>query len=116
MLPKKNRLTSNHDFKAACRKGKKIRTPLFNLYFLRTEQGASSRFGFVVSTKLDKRAAKRNRVKRIFREGVRSALSQIKDGFDLVFWANHQVMEAEGDQIRATIRSALKKSRVLADD
>lgn len=116
MLPKKNRLTSDYDFRMVRRRGKKVRTSLFDLYYLEIKGGALSRFGFVVSTKLDKRAVRRNRVKRIFREGIKPILPKIKDGFDFVFWARRKSLEAESEQVRMAIRTALKKARLLTND
>ncbi|OQB05621.1 MAG: ribonuclease P [bacterium ADurb.Bin212] len=42
------------------------------------------RFGFVVSNKIDKRAARRNAIKRRIRAVIEENLSQIPDGIDLV--------------------------------
>lgn len=114
MLPRERRLTSNHEFKRVRRSGRKVATPFFDLYYLQVGE-APSRFGFVVSTKLDKRAVKRNRIKRIFREEVRLLLSGVKAGFDLIFWVKRQSLEAETEQVRTTLRSALKKSGLLID-
>ena len=123
MLPKERRLVSDYDFRMVRRRGRKIGTPLFDLFYFERGKTSSprsagyppSRFGFVVSTKLDKRAVKRNRIKRIFREGTRSVLPKIKDGFDLVFWVRQKSLEAEPDQVRAAIKAALRRGRLLTD-
>jgi len=44
-----------------------------------------SRFAFVVSTKVAKRAVDRNRMKRVSRESVHHLLPTIKSGYDIVF-------------------------------
>ena len=44
-----------------------------------------SRFGFVVSKKIDKRAAVRNRAKRFFRAYIEENLEKIKLGYDFLF-------------------------------
>jgi len=44
----------------------------------------NSRFGFVISNKIDKRAARRNAIKRRLRAVIEENLSQIPDGIDLV--------------------------------
>lgn len=115
MLPKERRLTSDYNFKTIRQGGKKISTPFFNLYYLWTKKGTPSRFGFVVSTRLDKRAVKRNRVKRIFREQTRLLLPRIKDGFDLAFWVRRKSMGMESDQVQMAIETALKKGGLLAN-
>ena len=116
MLSKERRLTSDWDFKMVRQRGKKIKTPLFDLYYLSKKGNVSSRFGFVISTKLDKRAVKRNRIKRILREEVRSIFSKIKHGFDFVFLVKREALEAEPDRVRKILREALKERELLAND
>jgi ribonuclease P protein component len=48
-------------------------------------QISESRFGFVVSKKIDKRATARNRIKRTFRACIEEALENIKPGLDFLF-------------------------------
>lgn len=44
-----------------------------------------SRFGFVVSKKIDKRAVTRNKAKRFFRSYIEQNLEKIKPGHDFLF-------------------------------
>lgn len=44
-----------------------------------------SRFGFVVSKKIDKRAVVRNKAKRFFRAYIEDNLKTIKPGYDFLF-------------------------------
>lgn len=46
-----------------------------------------SRFGFVVSKNVDKRATARNRIKRVLRERVRTLLSNLPTGKDVIIIA-----------------------------
>lgn len=116
MLSRERRLTSDWDFKMVRQRGKKIRTPLFDLCYLSKKGNLPSRFGFVISTKLDKRAAKRNRIKRIFREEAKATLSKVKHGFDLVFLVKKEALGAEPDRVRKIIREVLEKRRLLTND
>lgn len=116
MLPKANRLTSDYDFRKVRRQGRKMKTPFFDLYYLPRGGPSSlavSRFGFVVSLKLDKRATRRNRVRRIFREEVRSLLPKTKKGFDCAFWVRKRSLEVEPEQARRATREALRKVGVM---
>ena len=45
----------------------------------------NSRFGFVVSKKIDKSAVVRNRTRRVLRAAIEDLLPDIKVGFDLLF-------------------------------
>lgn len=97
-------------------RGKKVKTPLFDLYYLSRKGDVSSRFGFVISTRLDKRSVKRNRVKRIFREEVRSVLPKVRRGFDFVFLVKREALEAGPNRVRRIVRGALKERGLLAND
>ena len=44
-----------------------------------------SRFGFIVSKKIDKRATVRNRIRRKFRSCIEERLSEIERGYDFLF-------------------------------
>jgi len=84
MLPKENRLTDDYDFRRVKRLGKSYHCPFFKLSLAPRKIAGPSRFGFVISTKIDKRATVRNRIKRLLREAMRERLEKIPDGFDLV--------------------------------
>lgn len=68
----------------------------------RAPKDTQSKIGFIVSTKVFKRAVKRNLAKRRFRSAVRELLPQIPTGYHLLFvlkpetlTADYQVMKAE---------------------
>ena len=50
-------------------------------------QAKTPRFAFVVSTQVDKRATKRNRIKRLMREAARHLLPQIRGSIDAILIA-----------------------------
>lgn len=114
MLPKANRLISDYDFRKVRRQGRPIKTSFFDLYYLRRGR-LPSRFGFVVSLKLDKRATRRNHLKRIFREEIRVHLPKVGEGFDCAFWVKERSLEADPDQVRRAIVEALGKAGLLTN-
>ena len=73
----------------------------------------ASRFGFVVSAKIDKRATERNRIKRIFRDEVARLLPAIGPGFSSAFWVRGAALGAPPGKVRASIREALQKAGIL---
>jgi len=73
----------------------------------------NSRFGFVVSSKVSKKAVVRNKVKRRLRESVRSRLDSIKKGFDIVFVTFEKIKEKDFEQINSLVEKILKKSKLL---
>lgn len=109
MLPKENRLTDDYDFRRVKRLGKNHHCPLFSLTVAPRKTRGPSRFGFVVSTKIDKRATVRNRIKRLLREVVRANLTKIPDGFDLVFVVRPKIVGKNYEEVRFEVDKILSK-------
>jgi len=63
-LPKKNRLKKKELFKKIKQSGQLIRTPFFNILFLRQDGVDLPKIGVIVSKKIDKSAVVRNKIKR----------------------------------------------------
>lgn len=72
-----------------------------------------SRFGFIVSNKISKKAVKRNRIKRLMRESVRLMRDQINPGFDIVIIARADISEKKFEEVDSAVDSLLKKSGLL---
>lgn len=68
-----------------------------------------SRFGFVVSKKIDKRAVVRNKVKRILRNCLQECLVEIRPGIDFLFI----VKRLPEKTICLEIKEVLKKESYL---
>ena len=85
MLPKINRLQSDKDFRNVFKNGKNLENRFFRVKFLRNQK-SSSRFGFVISVKLLKKATFRNILKRRMRVICGSLLKDLKSNFDIVIW------------------------------
>jgi ribonuclease P protein component len=112
MLAKKYRITSDRDFNRVFKGGKRFFSEGINL--IRMENGQDySRFGFVVGSKVDKRAVIRNQVKRWMREAVRIRFDQVKPGFDVVMVADKRAKELDYEGITGLIVRLLDKSRLL---
>ncbi|MEK7617981.1 MAG: ribonuclease P protein component [Patescibacteria group bacterium] len=93
MLNKKNRLAKDRDIKKVFARGRSFFSPFFNLKFLNS--GGSLRFTAVVSTKVSKRAVKRNRLKRIIREFVRLNMTNLASGDYILVLKPKVAMEQE---------------------
>jgi len=87
MLALNNRLKKQKDFENVFKNGKGFKKKF--LYLKINKNGLEfTRFGFVVSTKVSKKAVERNRLKRIFRDIVRKNLERVVPGLDAVIVAN----------------------------
>ena len=83
MLPKENRLKKKRDFEEVFKKGKTFRE---SFLFLRVKENnlKQNRFGFIVSSKISKKAVVRNKIKRRLREITKEYLPRVKTGVDVV--------------------------------
>lgn len=100
MLPKQYRLSLKTELSRIKKEGKVIWGKLFNLLVANQPQATNnqlpvSRFAFVISKKVHKRAVKRNRVRRLLVEAIRSNLGKIKPGFDFVFLVKKEIIGQE---------------------
>ena len=82
MIPRQFRLKQTKAFDATYHNHKIVSDSVMTIYTgrLKKSEITPTRFGFVVSKKFHKRAVKRNRIKRLFRECVRLAIKENKLG------------------------------------
>ena len=81
---KQERLIKTKDFRKVYRGGRSYRVGPVILRLL-PNRALTSRIGFSISAKSIKRAFRRNRIKRLFREAYRRNKKILKNGFDIVF-------------------------------
>jgi ribonuclease P protein component len=112
MLSKKNRLIREKDFNKIHKFGKFYGEVFLAIKILENNSDIS-RFGFLVGTKISKKAVKRNLVKRRLRESVRLKLDQIKPGYDVVFLTKPEIVEKSYDEIDKTVENVFKKSNLF---
>ena len=108
MLKKKFRLSRVKKIEGA----KTIATPLFVLKF--SENGEKlSRFAFVISKKIDKRAVIRNRIKRSISRGLEKIVSDINKEYDFVFIVKKQILDKDQKEIPSFIEDFFKQNKFL---
>jgi ribonuclease P protein component len=111
MLQKKNRLSTTYEFNKVRRVGKRIRNPLFDLFYLdvREKPKGAVQVGIVVTNKYSKIAPVRNRVKRVFREVIKLNLEHIPKGFWLVIHPKKLAEEKTHEEISTEFNKVLSK-------
>lgn len=67
------------------------------------------RFGFIVSTRIDKRATVRNRAKRVLREAVRLRLEKFPLGHDVVFVLRKAIISKSYEEVSAALDKVLSE-------
>jgi len=108
MLPKLYRLRKERDFKILVQQGKSFFLKELGLKYLKNNLDYS-RFGFVVSTKIDKRATVRNKIKRRLREIIYQNLKKIKLGFDILILTRPEIKKLDFRQIKEILEKIFIK-------
>lgn len=117
MLPKQYRLPLRTEFKRIKKEGKLFQGKLFSLLVSRqgsVDKDQRSRFGFIISTKIHKKAVKRNRGRRLLVEAVRSILPQIKPGFDFVFLVKKQIVNQNLPEIKKEVEKIFSDEKIYS--
>ena len=114
MLAKENRLRLKNDFKRVFEKGKFCGDKFLAIKVFPNSSDVS-RFGFIVSKKISKKAVVRNKVKRRLRESVRLRLKDglIKGGFDAIILTRPEIADKKFVEIDEVVDRLLKKAGIL---
>lgn len=114
MLVKNRMISLDKDFKEVLARGTMYQSPLFGMLVLKSDEKGLTKFGLIVSKKIDKRAVVRNRVRRVLLESVRLKLSEIEDGYLVVFLAKKKLVGLRVEEVKREVYSGLKKARLLS--
>ena len=113
MLPEKNRLKKRSAFAATYRTGKSFHKDGITMFVGKEKTNdCPTKFGFVVSKKIHKRAVKRNRIKRLMRESIRLILKEnsIPDKYiSIIFVASSKLTDKKFIEIDEGIKRLVAK-------
>ena len=112
MLASKFSLKGEENFERVKNEGKLYQTPNFGVSVLKKDDESTSRFGFVISKKVDKLAVNRNRVKRAMSESVRRNMKDIDKGYDMVFLAKKSLMRESTDSIMKKVQKWIQEAEL----
>jgi|SRR3989338_8864897 len=112
MLAKSYRLTRQADHRKALRYGAVVRYPPLLVRVVQSGRSAS-RFSFVVSNQVSKRATQRNRLRRQLREVTRAWLPQIRPGYDVVVTVRLGRAEYPTLQLKEALGQCFRRSRLF---
>jgi ribonuclease P protein component len=112
MLPFKNRLKRRKEIERVFREGETFKEdPL--ILKKKKNNLRESRFCFIVSEKVSKKATARNKLKRRMRESIRLNLEKIKKGFDVVLIALPGSERKDFSEIKKKLDKLLLKAEIL---
>jgi ribonuclease P protein component len=112
MLSKQHRLPLRTDLVQVKKRGKLFQGKLFSLLVRERNDSQPSRFGFIISAKIHKRAVRRNRAHRLLTEAIRPLLPKIKPGFDSVFLVKRKIIGKELSEIKESTERIFKKANL----
>jgi len=110
MLTRVNRLTGTGNFDRVKEEGSLFQSESFAIAILSRKDEEPSRFGFIVSNKISKRANIRNKIKRILREAVKANLPELKSGFDVIFLVKKVALTRQAKDIMNEVSIVFKKA------
>lgn len=112
MLLKINRLKNTAEIEKVFKDGKGFKEGFLFLKLAENNLGVS-RFAFVVSRKISKKAAYRNKIKRRLREVIKGLLSRAKTGLDVVIVVQGGVENKSFQEIQKNTEKILKKAKII---
>lgn len=110
-IAKDRRISDRKDIEKILKIGKREYNAYFSLFYLKT--GKKTRVKVIVPVKVDKRATKRNLLRRRASEILRNNLANIKSGYDIVLLFKKEVLGIEFADLQKEILRTLKKARLL---
>lgn len=111
MLPKANRLKKKKDIKRVLKEGETFKEDFLILKMIKNGL-KNSRFAFIISQKISKKAVLRNKIKRRLRELVRLKIKKIKGGWDLIFLGTPGLEEKDFWELEEVINKLFKKANL----
>ena len=111
-LRPKERIKKRSEFLQIQTRGTKLQGK-YLLVIVQHRKVGPSRIGVVVSTKIDKRAVKRNLLKRRLREAFRKIKHTLVKKVDLVFIARNGALERSLELLRQDMHLALKRAGLV---
>ncbi|MDR5658910.1 ribonuclease P protein component [Serpentinicella sp. ANB-PHB4] len=106
-----NRLKKNSEFQRVYQKRKSMANKLLILY-ITENQLSYNRVGFVVSKKVGNSVV-RSRVKRLMKESYRINDFRFKNGYDIVFIARQNCINATYKEVESAIMHLMRKMQLL---
>ena len=116
MLPKKYRLTG-YQVSQAFKKGRFFNALLFTLKFLPLKDISpdlkNSLFSITVPLKIEKKAVRRNRIRRQVYEIIRHLLPELKSGWAVAILAKKEILNKTYQQMEKEIKEVFQKIQIL---
>ena len=114
MFVQKNRLRKEKDIKRVYSKGKSTYDSVCGIKVLKNGL-EDARFAIVIGTKVHKRAVRRNRLKRQYREALKTMLSRLPDDIDVLLLVSKTALDLTADQRKERLLGVFRKAKLLKE-
>ncbi len=114
MFVQKNRLRKEKDIKRVYSKGKSTYDSVCGIKVLKNGL-EDARFAIVIGTKVHKRAVRRNRLKRQYREVLKTMLSRLPDDIDVLLLVSKTALDLTADQRKERLLGVFRKAKLLKE-
>lgn len=113
MLPKQRRIRKSSEYKRIFQDGKVVFSDIFIFKYLENNEDMT-RFGIIVSTKVSKKAVKRNKVKRQISAILELMLKDVKEGYDCAIMVKKGIGDTfKFHELKKQIQHLFKKGNLL---
>jgi len=111
MLPQINRLKRS-DFSSL----RRVKPAFFGKYFsliVSTDETKGKRLGFVISSKISKKAVERNRTKRILSKITRKYIEKTDTDFFALFLVKKEIVGERESKLESEVEKSFKKAKLI---
>jgi ribonuclease P protein component len=112
MLPAINQLNKQKEIDKVFKLGKRLKGDFFYIKIIKTKN-KNSRFCFIVSKKISKKAVVRNKIKRRLRDIIRKILLDMEIGADIIVCASPGIEKKNYKGIEKSVNSLLKIYKII---
>jgi len=114
VIPEKHRLPLKSQFPYLKKEGRLYQSYLFGLLLApQLKEKLPFRTAFVISTKVDKKANKRNKARRWLKEALNLYLPSLKPGWDGVFLGKKALIGSNFGLVKKEMEAIFKKANLL---
>jgi len=114
MLPPSHRLNATKEFQNVLKKGRRLFGQFVTVRYDFLAAPAKAKFGFIVSTKISKLATRRNRIKRLLRENIRTDfLPRLVKPLKAVIIAKPEIVDKDFWQIKQDLEQLFSKTHLI---
>lgn len=117
MLSSRNRLKKKTNFARVEIDGELIQSKSFGIGiydrskdFGGDSNNTDSRFGFIISTRISKKAVVRNRIKRIIADCLRLNIDRVKKGLDVIFLIKPNAIKIKNEELKKEVYDCIVKN------